>query len=143
MHYLFSIAALLTMLSQHNQNLPKEFYGLPESIRDSATVIVSGTFGQGRTPCMFLPDGTRRWGLDSWITIKRVYRGKVSSRTIRINIRRLPATEYVPQRLDLKHEYLVLLRPGTEKMKQIQSKEGNSFWESVRDEEIIAIVESK
>jgi hypothetical protein len=143
MDQLFSMAVLLTMLSPQNHNLPPPFYQLPEPIKESATVIVSGTYGQGRTPCMFRPDGTRVWGLDSWINIKRVYRGKVGSKSININRGRVPTSEYVSKRLEQGHEYLLLLRPGEETLKKIKSREGTSFWDALHDEEILAIVESK
>ena len=143
MHQLFPMAVLLTMLSPENQKMPGEFYQLPESIRESATVIVSGTYGQGRTPCIFRPDGTRVWGLDSWISIKRVYRGKVGSKSINISRLGVPISEYVSKSLEQGHEYLVLLRPGEQKLKKIKSREGTSFFDALHDEEILAIVESK
>jgi hypothetical protein len=140
MYNLFSMAMLL-MLAPQNQNLPDEFNQIPESIRQQATVIVSGTYGQGRTPCMFRPDGTRVWGLDWYFAIKRVYRGKVGSKVIRIKPASLPTSSYVSKGLKLEHRYLVLLRPGREKMKAIKTRDGVSFWDALRDEEIIAIVE--
>ena len=142
MNYLFSLVALLTMLVPQNKTLPDEFYQLPESIRENATLIVSGTYGQGRTPCMFMPDGTRRWGIDSWFSIKRVYRGQVSGRLIRINSMMLPKTGYVSGGLERDHKYLVLLRPGKEKMQRIKTGEA-TYWDALHDEEIIAIVELK
>src|SRR6266516_585638 len=105
---MFLIAALLTMLSPQNQRPPDEFYRLPEQIRESATVIVSGTFGRGRTPCMIRADGIRVWGIESWIHIKTVYRGGVKSRSIDIDPRKLPATSHVSQELKQGQEYLLL-----------------------------------
>ena len=141
MNYLFSLA-LLAMLVPPNQKLPDEFYRLPESIREKATLIVSGTYGQGRTPCMFMPDGSRRWGIDSWFSIKRVYRGEVSGRLVRINSMMLPRTGHVSEDLEQGHKYLVLLRPAEETMKRIKTGEAN-YWDALHDEEIIAIVELK
>ena len=143
MHQLFPMAVLLTMLSPQNQNLPSEFYQLPEPIRESATVIVSGTYGEGRTPCILRADGTRVWGLDSWINVKRVYRGKVGNKSINISRRGVPVSEYVSKPLEQGHEYLVLLRPGEEKLKKIKSRDGTSFFDALHDDEILAIVESK
>ena len=142
MYQLFSMAVLITMLSPQKPNLPGEFYQLPESVREQATLIVSGTYGRGRTPCILRSDGTRVWGLDSWITVKRVYRGRVGSRSLSIKARLSPAP-YVSEELALKREYLVLLRPGAEKLKKIQTKEGITFWDAIQDDEIIAIVASK
>ena len=139
----FLIAALLTMLSPQNQKLPDEFYRLPEQIRESATVIVSGTFGCGRTPCMIRADGLRVWGIESFINIKTVYRGGVKCRSIDIDPRKLPATSHISQELKQGQKYLVLLRPGSETMKKLQTTAGNGFWDALHDEEIVAIVETK
>lgn len=144
MHYLFSMAMLLMMLAPQNQNLPDEFYQIPEPIRGQATVIISGTYSRGgRTPRIWRPDGTIVFGLDQWFAIKRVYRGKVGNKFIRINPTGLPTSSYVSQSLKLEQAYLVLLRPGSEKMKAIKTREGLSFWDALRDEEILAIVELK
>ena len=143
MSHLYSMAILLLMFlppSQNNQ-LPAKFYRIPEPIRDRATIIVSGRYGQGRTPCVFMPDGSRRWFLDSWFDIKKVYRGEVGSKFIRVNTAMLPKSEYVKEGLEREGEYLVLLRPNSEKMKQIRTRGGVSFLEAVKEEEIIAIVE--
>ena len=144
MYHLFSMALLLLIFlprTQTNQGLPAEFYQIPEPIRGRATVIVSGRYGRGRSPCLFMPDGTRRWFLDSWFDVKKVYRGEVGSQLIRVNTAMLPKTGYVKERLEREGEYLVLLRPGVEKMKRIRTREGVSFWDALKGEEIIAIVE--
>ena len=132
---------LLLMLTPQNQKLPDEFYKIPEPIREQATIIVSGVYGQGRTPCMFRPDGTRVWALDTWIEVRRVYRGEVASKFIRINPSMLPDSEYVNRQLKRGQRYLALLRPDEEKTRAIKTKDGISFWNSLRNEEIIAIVE--
>lgn len=131
------------MLTPQNQNLPDEFYQIPEPVRERATIIISGTFGQGRTPCMLRPDGMRVWAVDSWFEVKRAYRGSVSSRIIRINPLMLPRSSYVSEQLKREHKYLVLLNPREEKMKALKTREGLRFWDSLRDEEIIAIMELK
>ena len=111
--------------------------------REQATIVVSATYAQGRTPCILRSDGTRAWAIDSLFHIQQIYRGKVGSRFIRINASMLPKSRYVAKRLEIKRPYLVLLQPGSEKMKAIKTKEGISFWDSLREEEIIAIVETK
>src|SRR5436190_17456599 len=141
MNHLFYMASLLLMIQPHSQKLPDEFYRIPEQIREQATVVVSATYARGRTPCMLRPDGTRVWAIDSLFEIKTVYRGKVGSRFIRINASMLPNSRYVAKRLEIKRAYLVLLQPGSEKMKAIKTEDGISFWDSLRDGEIIAIVE--
>jgi len=88
-----------------------------------------------------MADGSRRWFLDSWFDIKKVYRGAVGSKLIRINPAMLPKSGYVKERLEREGKYLVLLRPSGEKMKWIRSREGISFWEALKDDEVVAIVE--
>jgi hypothetical protein len=130
-------------LTAQHQNYPDEFYQLPEQLRERATVIVSGTYARGRTPCFLMPDGSRVWLLESWFNIKKVYRGAVKTKSIGINTAMLPATEYVSKELERDHNYLVLLRPNEKALKKINTEEGLSFWEALRGEEIIAIVKMK
>lgn len=143
MNYLLSMAMLLLTLAPQQQNLPDEFYRIPEQLRERATIIVSGKYAEGRTPCIFMPDGSREWLIDSWFHIKRVYRGEVGSKSVRINRAMLPKSGYVSEKLEREHDYLVLLRPRSKLMKAIKTGEGISFWEALHDEEIIAIVELK
>ena len=140
---ILSIALLWLTLSPPIQNWPEEYYRIPEQLRDSATVVVAGTFGQGRTPCMYMPDGTRVWFIDSWFKVQEVYRGEVRSQFIRVNTAMLPESEYVPAKLEWDHNYLVLLRPDHLALKALKTKEGISFQDSLSREEIVAIVELK
>ena len=140
---MLSIALLWLMLAPQNQNWPEEYYRIPEQLRDRATVVVAGTFGQGRTPCIWRPDGTRVWGLDSWFKVQQVYRGRVRTKFIRVNTAMLPTSEYVPAHFEREHNYLVLLRPDAEELKALGTIEGVSFWDSLREEEIVAVVELK
>jgi len=142
-NHLLSMAIVLMTLAPQNQNLPEEFYRLPEQLRERATVVVTGTFGQGRTPCVFRPDGSRVWFIDSWFTVKKVYQGELKSRSIRVNTAMLPASQYVKKNLDRGHNYLLLLKPDEESVKAMKTEEGLGFWDSLHDEEIIAIVELK
>jgi len=142
-NHLLSMAIVLMTLAPQNQNLTEEYYRIPEQLRESATVVVTGTFGQGRTPCMFRPDGTRVWFIDSGFTVKEVYRGKVGAKYVRVNTAMLPVSQYVNKDLEQEHNYLVLLRPDKESMKAMKTEEGLGFWDSLHDEEIIAIVELK
>jgi hypothetical protein len=143
MNYLVSLAMLLLMLVPRNQDLPEEFYQIPERDRAGATVVVAGTFAQGRSPCIFMPDGSRRWALESWFRVSKVYRGKVGGRAIYINSGRSPKAKDVNEKLEAGREYLVLLRPGGESMKLIKAGGHVPFWDALRDEEIITIVELK
>ena len=143
MDYFLSTAFVLVTIVAQNTNLPAEFYQLPEEMRERATLIIKGTYGRERTPCQFLPDGSRRWFLDSLINVKTVYRGRVGRKFISINTAMLPKSEHVSSKLEQDHSYLVLLRPSAEKMKMIRTRQGIMFWDSLRDEEIVAIVELK
>lgn len=143
MSNLLSTAVLFLMFSLQTQDLPRELSQLPEEIRERATIIVKGTYGQGRSPCIFMPDGSRRWLLESWFQVKRVYRGKVGHKFIRINTAMLPKTEYISEKLERDRAYLVLLRPRPKTMKLIETKEGVGVWDALREEEIVAIVPLK
>jgi len=91
---------------------------------------------------MLRPDGTRVWGLDSWFKVETVYRGKLGSKTIRINRQLLPTSTYVVSELRTDRKYLVLLRPSDEKASKIKTKNGLTFWDALRDEEIVSILEA-
>lgn len=143
MNNLLLSATLLMVLTPPDKNLPAEFYQLPAEVRERATLIIKGAYGQGRTPCQFLRDGSRRWFLDSWINVKQVYRGQVGRKFININTAMLPTSQHVSSKLEQDHSYLVLLRPGAQKMKMIATRQGITFWDSLRDDEIVAIVELK
>jgi hypothetical protein len=142
MNHLFFIVLLLMLVPQ-NQNLPVAFDQLPEQVRENATVIVMGTYGEGRSPCIFMPDGTRVWALESWFNVKRVYRGKVGGKTIYINSRVSPKINDQSVKLEVGRDYLVLLRPNEESMKVIKAGEYVPVWHALYGEEIIAIVEIK
>jgi hypothetical protein len=139
MSYLISLAMLLMILVPRTQELPDEFYQIPEQDRTKATLIVTGTYGQGRSPCMFMPDGSRRWARESSFRIKRVYRGQVGGKFIYINRGASPKTD-AGAALEVGREYLVLLRPSEESMKAIKAGEYVPAWDAPSDEEIIAIV---
>jgi hypothetical protein len=143
MNYHFLIVVLLLTLVPQNQELPREFHQIPEQVREKATVIVSGTYAQGRSPCIFLPDGSRVWARENWFRITKVYKGKVGGKSIYINSAMLPKTKEVREELEVGHNYLVLLRPSEESMKVISGGEYVAVWNAVHGEEIIAIVELK
>jgi hypothetical protein len=143
MNQLLSMAIVLMTLVPQSQSLPDEFYKIPEQLRERATIVLTGTFWQGRGPCMMRPNGVRVWFLDSSFTVKKVYRGDLETKSIRINTAMLPDSEYVIKKLERDHNYLVLLRPDEETMKAMKTERGISFEDSLRDDEIIAIVELK
>jgi hypothetical protein len=142
MTHLFSIVLLLMLVPQ-NQQLPDAFHQLPEQMREKATVIFTGTYSWGRGPCQFLPDGTRRWALEPYFNVKRVYRGEVGGKTIHINTMVSPKVNDVSVKLVVGRDYLVLLRPNEESMKVIKAGEYVPVWDALRGEEIIAIVKLK
>jgi hypothetical protein len=90
-----------------------------------------------------MPDGSRRWALESWFHVTKVYRGKVGGKSIYINGAMLPKTKDVREELEVGHNYLVLLRPGEESMKVIKSGEHVPAWDALHGEEITAVVELK
>lgn len=141
MNYLISIAMLFSLLAPQNQKLPDEFYQLPEDVRAQATVVLTGTYAQGRSPCILRPDGTRMWLLEAWFNVTKVYQGKAGGKSIYINKAMLPKSEYVEAKLEAGRNYLVLLRPGEESLKVIRKGEYAPVWDALRDEEIVAVVE--
>jgi hypothetical protein len=143
MTHFLTMAMLLLTLGPQTQDLPDAFYQIPKEVREKATVIVSGTFAEGRSPCIFLPDGRRVWARESWFNLKKVYLGKVGGKTISINKAMLPKSEYVSEKLEWKHDYLVLLRPSSKSMETIQRGDYATFRNALHSEEIIAIVELK
>lgn len=142
MNDLFSMVLLLLLVPQ-NQNLPSAADQIPTQIRERATVIVTGTYVEGRGPCMWLPDGTRRWALEFRFNVKKVYRGSVGGKTIYINNRVLPKIDDVSVKLEFGRDYLVFLRPNEESMKVIKAGQYVPVWDALEGEEIIAIVELK
>ena len=142
MTHLFSMVLLLMLVPQ-NQNLPDAFHQLPEQAREKATVIFTGTYGEGRSPCMYLADGTRRWALESWFKVKKVYRGKVGGKTIYLNSRVSPKINDMSVKLEVGRVYLVVLRPNEQSMKVIRAGEYVPVWDALHGEEIIAIVRNE
>ena len=141
MNYLFSLVLLLMLVP--GQKLPDAFHQLPEQVREKATVIVTGTYGEGRSPCIFMPDGSRIWALESWFNVKKVYRGNVGGKTIQINSRVSPTINGVSAKLKVGRDYLVLLRPNEASVKVIEAGEYVPVWDALQGEEILAIVELK
>jgi len=142
MNHLLSVVLLLILVPQ-NQKLPNAFHQLPEDVREKATVIFTGTYGEGRSPCIFRADGTRIWALEPYFSVKRVYRGEVGGKTLLINTRVSPKINDVSVKLELGQEYLVLLRPNEESMKVIKAGEYVPVWDAPYGEEIVAIVKLK
>lgn len=134
------IAMLLALLAPQKQKLPDAFYELPEEVREQATLIVTGTYAEGRSPCIFMADGTRAWAIESYIRIRKTFRGEKGGKTIYLKFNSLRETN---MKLTQGHTYLVLLRPNEKSMKAIRAGEYVPFWEALHDEEIVAIVQLK
>ncbi len=141
MIHLFSLAILLLAPVSRNQNLPHAYYQLPEQIRQRATVIATGKYFLGRSPYIWMRDGTEVWARTSWFRITKVYRGQVGGRSIYINSSMLPNTKYVSAKLEVGRQYLVLLRPGIKSLELLKAAEQLPVKDALREEEIIAIVE--
>ena len=137
MTHLLTIVMLLALVPQQ-QNLPDAYYELPEQVREQATVIVKGTYAEGRSPCFFMPDGTRRWTLESFVRVTKVYRGEVRGKFLYLNRNALRENNSV--KLTRGQTYLILLRPSPGSMKVIQG-EYVPIWDALTDEEILAIIE--
>ena len=140
MNYLPSLAMLLLMLVSQNQELPDAFHQLPVEVREKATIVVTGTYGQGRSPCIMTADGLRVWALESWFRVTKVYRGKVGGKSIYINSSRVPQNDYISPELKVGRKYLVLLQPSNESQKSLERGEHFPAWDAIGDGEIIAIV---
>jgi len=142
MNHLLSVVLLLILVPQ-NQKLPDAFQQLPEEVRNKATVIFTGTYGEGRSPCIFRGDGTRIWALEPYFNVKRVYRGEVGGKTILINSRVSPKIDGVSVKLLVGRDYLVLMRPNEQSMKVIKAGEYVPVWDAPHGDEIVAIVKLK
>lgn len=138
----FLIVTLLLALVPRGQELPGEFYRIPERVRDEATIVVSGTYGRGRGPCILRPGGIRAWALESWFKVEKVYRGKVGGKYIYVSAM-VPKSDEVSKDLKVGSRYLILLRPSAESMEAIRAGKYVPAWDAMRDEEIVAIVELK
>jgi len=142
MNHLFSVVLLLMLIPQ-NQKLPDAFYQLPKQVGEQATIIIAGTYREGRSPCIFMPDGSRIWALESWFNIKKVYRGTVGGKTIYLNSRVSPKINDVSAKLEVGQDYLVLLRPNERSMKVIVAGDYVPVWDALYGDEILAIVKTK
>jgi hypothetical protein len=142
MSHLFSLPLVLLLFAPQGQNWPAAFQKLPEDVRAKATLVFTSTYGQGRGPHLLMPDGTRRWLLDSWFQIKKVYRGQAGGKYIYVNSAVSRKTD-AGVKLEVGREYLVLLRPSEKSMKAIKAGKYVSAWDALDNDEIIAIVELK
>lgn len=142
MNHLFPLMLLLLFVPQ-NQKLPETVQQVPKQVRESATIIFTGTYAAGRGPCMFMPDGSRRWALESWFNVKKVYRGKVGGKTIYVNSRVPPKLNDMSAKLEVGRDYLVLLRPNDGSMKVIKAGEYVPAWDALQSDEVLAIMELK
>ena len=134
---------LFFMPITQNKELPAQFDTIPAEVRETATVIFSGEFTQGRGPCIFMPDGSRRWRLTSGFRIKHIYRGRIRRDYIAINKVMLPESTYVQKDLERGQRYLVLLRPGKESAERIKTGEWGTDFNAAAGEEVIAIISLK
>ena len=141
MNYLLSIVLLLAF-APPKEKLLAESYHIPKSIREKATLVAIGTYSEGKSPCILMPDGSRRWFLESWFHIRKVYRGLVGGESIYINSAMLP-TKDIYKKLDVGSDYLLFLRPSEESIKRIKTGIVSPFEDALHEEEIIAIVKLK
>jgi hypothetical protein len=121
--------------------LPNEYNQLPEQLRKQATIVLSGKYWEGRSPCIWLGDGRRVWAMESGFAVDRVYQGHVGGKSIQIKRAALRKSDYFGQSLVAQRRYLVLLRPDRESNELIKSGKIMSFSDALHDDEIIAIVQ--
>jgi hypothetical protein len=140
MNHMLALALLLLVPVPQKQDLPAAFYQLPAEVREKAIIVATGTYSTGRGPCIFMPDGSRSWPLESWFQITKIYQGHVGGKFIYINPSMFPKDKYVSQKLELEREYLILLRPNDESQKVLKKGEHVSVWDAMNGEEIVAIV---
>ena len=138
--HLPAIAMLVTLLVSQKQDLPDAFYQIPESVREQATLVVTGSYSEGRSPCILRPDGTRAWTMESELQITKVYRGK-AGKTIYLNWGSKLEGKPIKEMLTPGHKYLVLLRPNDESLQAIEAGKYVRAWDALTDDEILAIVE--
>ncbi len=122
---------------------PKEFYEIPASVRNAATVVVAGKYMEGRSPC--IPggvegiEGTREWYLLTGFSLTKIYRGDVGTDYLGIG-QGFPPKAFVTAPLTVGNSYLVLLNPYSASQKWMKTKEGSrDFLDTLSAEEILAI----
>ncbi len=126
-----------------SDKLPPEFSSLPKNLVKSANVIFSGIYTEGRSPCVFRPDGTRAWFLLKGFKVENIYKGKIKRNYIGIESE-IFAKKHIPKYLVEGHSYLVLLKIDLSTQKKLERNKDEYHYENVLGkEEIIAIVELK
>jgi hypothetical protein len=117
--------------------MPESLTRLPAEVRDAATIIVAGKYWQGRSPCEFLPDGSRRWALLRGFEIEAVFRGEVGTDYLGIDDQDLPTSLALEENVS----YLLLLKPSEATLKMIQTGEGSRHpFQALLPSEVLAIV---
>jgi hypothetical protein len=129
-------------LSGSGPTLPQAFSRLPADVKARATVVVAGAFRIDRGPCEWLPDGSRRWPLLKGFSVGTVYRGKVRTKYIGVEIPRRAGSSGDDLTLVEGREYVLLLRPSKKSLGTLARRDGGmNHQDALTKDEIVAIVE--
>jgi hypothetical protein len=134
---------LLGAVPTPTPKLPEELSRVPAKVRDEATVVVTGTFGTGRGPCEFLPDGSRRWALLRGFRITGRYRGDVGTDYIGIDDAVFTKQNETDEPLESESDYLLLLKPSEKSLAVLRTGEGSLYYGNALEPiEVLAIVKA-
>jgi len=116
---------------------------IPEELWERATLIVSGRYEEGRSPCIWVGEDRRVWLLTQGFSITDRFRGEIRGDYVGIELPEPSQTPYlcadclVPGR-----EYLLLLRPSPASMRFLDTEyEAYHYYNTLGAEELLAIVE--
>ncbi len=141
--YVFVFFMLIVNPLFANSQMPAEISKAPRNLIKQANIIFSGTYTEGRSPCIFRPDGSRTWFLLEGFKIENIYKGKMTRNYIGIESE-ISAKKHIPKYLIEGHSYLVLLKIDLSTQKKLERNKDEYHYENVLGkEEIIAIVELK
>lgn len=143
MNPLLCLVMLSFLVVPSGEKMPGRFYEIPKEIRDSATVVFSGVYGEKLSP--HIPRGDDgllvRYRLMGF-GVKSIYQGKLGSDYVGIRDSCLPVKKYAGECLKPGVEYLVLLRPDSESSEVLRDGKGSGYYyNALGEEEIVALVE--
>jgi hypothetical protein len=116
---------------------------IPGELWERASLIVTGRYGEGRSPCIWVGEDLRVWVRMTGFSVTGRYLGELRSDYVGVNLTAPPDTPYVcAECLVPEREYLLLLRPSPDSMKFLGTPAEAYLWyNEIEGEEILAIVE--
>ncbi len=116
---------------------------LPKELWERAAVILTGTYTEGRTPCIWVNEDERRWYLTRGFTITGTHRGKIRSPYVEVDLSTPAERPYVCEQCMVPgRHYLLLLRPSPHSMQFLDTDREALRWPNrLGSEEVLAIVE--